>query len=224
MKAGPDGKAFGDCPFAHATRMALEHKGVAYELMPHGPDNKPDWLLADYGGAMPCLEDGKKIVTESSVIADYIDESFPEPSLSPSGLEAAEAARSPVFGSFARYCKNKEAEADGELKKALLLTLCNLDAHLEKAASPFAAGTEFSRCDCFLLPALYHIRVAGACYKDFEIPSQFTALNAYIDAMFESDLLYRTAPPPAMVKWGWANARGDAEAAEKVIEELAARA
>ena len=223
VKAGPDG-AFGDCPFAHATRMALEHKGIEYNLMPHKPDAKPDWLVADYGGAMPCLEHDDKIVTESAVIADYIDERFPMPSLSPPGLDRAEAARSDVFGSFARYCKNTEAEADGELKKALLLALCTLDAHLEKAAGPFAAGAELSRCDCFLLPALYHIRVAGAAYKDFEIPAQFTALNAYIDAMFESELLYRTAPLPAMVKWGWANARGDAAAAEKATEELAARA
>jgi hypothetical protein len=157
-------------------------------------------------------------VTESSVIADFLDERYPSPSLSPEGLEAAEAARAPVFGSFARYCKSADAEADAELKKALLLALCNLDAHLEKAAAPFAAGASLSRCDCFLLPALYHIRVAGAAFKGFEIPPQFTALNAYMDAMFESDLLYRTAPQPPMVKWGWANARGDAEAVERVSE------
>ncbi|KAL1495927.1 hypothetical protein AB1Y20_014569 [Prymnesium parvum] len=220
VKAGPDGRAVGDCPFAHALRIALEHKELEYRLAPHAPHEKPEWLVADYGGAMPCLQDGEAVVTESSTIMDHLEERYPSPSLSPAGLDAAEAVRSPVFGSFARYCKNVDEAADAELKKALLLSLCNLDAHLQQHAAPFAAGATLSRCDCFLLPALYHIKVAGAAFKQFEIPEQFTALTAYVDKMFESDLLYRTAPPPPMVRWGWASARGDTHAADEAIAEL----
>lgn len=192
VKAGPDGRAYGDCPFAHAVRMALEYKELEYNLAPHAPNAKPEWLMKDYGGAMPCLEDGSTKVTDSSAICTYLEKQYPKPTLSPPGLDAAEAVRSPVFSAFARYCKNVDANADDELKKALLLALCKLDAHLEKQASPFAAGASFSRCDCFLLPALYHIKVAGAEFKGFEIPSQYEALQKYIEEMFESDLLYRT--------------------------------
>ena len=61
VKAGPDGRAFGDCPFAHALRMAIEHKGLEYTLAPHAPDAKPDWLVDGYGGKMPCLVDGDSV-------------------------------------------------------------------------------------------------------------------------------------------------------------------
>jgi hypothetical protein len=57
---------------------------------------------------------------------------------------------------------------------------------VEFAAGP---GAELSRVDCFLLPALYHIKVAGSTHKDFEIPSQFTSLQAYMSTMLESDLV-----------------------------------
>ena len=44
-KAGPDGTSYGACPFAHAIRLCLESKSLSYKLEPHGPDNKPVWLL-----------------------------------------------------------------------------------------------------------------------------------------------------------------------------------
>ena len=73
VKAGPDGNTFGDCPFAHALRIALEHKDLDYSLEPHAPDSKPGWLVANHGGAMPCLQDDEQVVTDSSSIADYLE-------------------------------------------------------------------------------------------------------------------------------------------------------
>jgi hypothetical protein len=61
VKAGPDGRANGDCPFAHALRMAIEHKGLEYTLAPHAPDAKPNWLVREHGGSMPCLVDGDSV-------------------------------------------------------------------------------------------------------------------------------------------------------------------
>lgn len=225
-KAGPDGQSYGDCPFAHAVRLALEVKDLEYSLAPHGPNNKPDWLVANHGGSMPALEiigdndSQTDVLTESREIVSEICKRFrPHGSLSPPGLAAAEEAAAPLFGAFARYTKNTEVEADSELKKALLLSLCKLDAHL---ASPgeWAAGSEMSAADCFLLPKLYHVRTAGAHFKDFEIPANFEALQEYMRNGFESQMLYRTAPPPPMVRWGWANARGDAAQVELAASEL----
>ena len=174
VKAGPNGKTPGDCPFAHAIRIVAGAKGLDLDVVPHAPDQKPSWLIEGHGGKMPCLVDGEEIVTESRVIAAHLDQRFPLPSLSSlPGLEAAEAAAQPVFGAFARYCKScKEGSAaaeniaiEKELKNALLLQLCNLDAHLASAAAPWACGEQVSVCDAFLLPALYHVRVAGKAYK-----------------------------------------------------------
>lgn len=64
--------------------------------------------------------------------------------------------------SHRRYCKcgdETPEEEQKERKKALLLALCNLDAHLMKTATAFVAGPSPSVTDAFLLPALYHIQV-----------------------------------------------------------------
>jgi glutathione S-transferase len=217
VKAGPDGRSIGDCPFAHAVRLAAGAKGLPVDVHPHAPDAKPAWLLDNHEGKMPCLVDGADIITESRRIAAFLDERYP-PSLSGlPGIEAAEAAAQPVFGAFARYCKSckegsltaENVAAESELKKALLLHLCTLDAHLAVAAKPYACGEAFSTADAFLLPALYHIKVAGKAFKGFEIPVQFMALHAYMEHAMATSLFTESAPTPEMVRWGWATARTD---------------
>ena len=56
VKAGPDKSSVGDCPFAHYVRLVLALKKVDYKTIPMAPDNKPEWLLEDFGGKMPCLD------------------------------------------------------------------------------------------------------------------------------------------------------------------------
>ena len=133
---------------------------------------------------------------------------------------AADEVAGPVFGAFARYCKCTTEADDKELKKALLLALCNLDSHLQSQPA-YMAGARFSTTDAFLLPVLYHLQVAGLYFKDFEIPYQFDALGQYMDKHLNSEPMLSCTPPEAMVRWGWANARGDEAAAMAAEAELA---
>ena len=175
--------------------------------------------------AVPALEiaspGGREVVTESRAIGDVIDGRLcPAPSLAPAGLAAAEAAAADLFPAFAAFCKNADATKDDELRKPLLLALCKLDAHLAAGGGDFLAGDQLSLADCFLVPKLLHLRVAGSHFKGFEVPPQFETLQAYSRCMLEeSELLRRTAPVPAMVRWGWANARGDPAEIERAAAE-----
>lgn len=209
-----------DCPFAHSVLFAAAHKGIAIEVVGHSPTNKPAWLCEEqYGGRLPTLVTDLKtvadpVVQDSRSIVAFLDEkACPEPSLTKlvhtDAQRDAEAAAAPLFGAFARYCTTVEIEADVDRKAELLRALCALDAHLAKVARPFAAGGALSTADIFLAPQLYHIKVAGAAFKDFEIPPQFEALQRYIDELFELPALFESAPKPAMVRWGWACARGE---------------
>lgn len=175
---------------------------------------------------MPCLvADDGSVVTESRTIAAWIEAAYPNPPLDGLALQpAAEQVAGPVFGAFARYCKSSAdtpEEEERDLKKALLLALCNLDSHLmTNAGMPFVAGPTPSTVDAFLLPALHHIRVAGEAYKGFEIPPQFDALNTYMERNLRAKSVASCTPPDAMVRWGWANARGDEDAAAAAAAEL----
>jgi glutathione S-transferase len=75
--------------------LALEHKRIPYELkmlsFQAGDLKKPDYLAVNPRGKVPAIVDGELALYESSAIAEYLDEKWPEPSLLPGG--PAERAR-----------------------------------------------------------------------------------------------------------------------------------
>jgi glutathione S-transferase len=68
-------------------RLCLAEKGLPYESriidMVKGEQHSPEYLAMNPNGVVPTLLHGSRVLYESSVIAEYLDESFPEPPLRP---------------------------------------------------------------------------------------------------------------------------------------------
>ncbi len=79
-------------PYARKVLVALDHKGVEYEIDPivpfYGTD---DFTRVSPLRRIPVLIDGELVLNDSTVIAEYVDERWPEPPLMPRG--AADRAR-----------------------------------------------------------------------------------------------------------------------------------
>jgi glutathione S-transferase len=70
-------------PFCWRARMALAHKGLEVETVPWRFTEK-DKLPTPNDGRVPVIVDGGKVVHDSSAIADYLEERYPDrPSLFP---------------------------------------------------------------------------------------------------------------------------------------------
>lgn len=73
------------CPFAQRTRMLLAVKEIEFEL--HELDlskPRPAWFLRlNPSGQVPVIEHQGRILNESSVINEYLEEVFPAPPLMP---------------------------------------------------------------------------------------------------------------------------------------------
>ena len=68
-------------PFCWRARMALAHKGLAVETVPWRFTEK-DKLPQPNAGRVPVIVDGDRVVHDSSAIADYLEDRYPErPSL-----------------------------------------------------------------------------------------------------------------------------------------------
>ncbi|XP_061398969.1 pyrimidodiazepine synthase [Musca vetustissima] len=77
------------CPYAHRVHLVLDAKKIPYHSIFINLNEKPEWLT-EYSplGKVPALqlteEEGKPALIESLVIAEYLDEKYPEPKLFPS--------------------------------------------------------------------------------------------------------------------------------------------
>ena len=68
-------------PFCWRSKMALAHKGLAVETVPWRLTEK-DRLPQPNAGRVPVIVDGERVVHDSTAIADYLEERYPDrPSL-----------------------------------------------------------------------------------------------------------------------------------------------
>ena len=121
--------------------------------------NRPAWLLERNppDGRVPVLEDDGWVLSESSVIDEYLDERYPEPALLPVDPGERAVARFFVFrfdelGDPYYALRRGEAGAAERLAHAL----ADLDHTL--VAMPFLTGRSFGLADVAYLPWLLRLR------------------------------------------------------------------
>lgn len=69
-------------PYGHKVEMVLMEKNISYEKQEVDLSNRPQWFVEESPlGKVPLLYVGDKILFESSVICEYLEESFPQNSL-----------------------------------------------------------------------------------------------------------------------------------------------
>jgi hypothetical protein len=90
-------------PFCWRSKMALAHKGLAVETVPWRFTEK-DKLPQPNAGRVPVIIDGDRVVHDSTVIADYLEERYPDrPWLF--GGAAGRAWRASCRAGPKRYCR-----------------------------------------------------------------------------------------------------------------------
>lgn len=78
-------------------RVALEEKGLAFEGevldLQRGDQHRPDYAKLNPNEVVPTLIHDGKVLIESTLIIEYLDEAFPEPPLMPADAAARHQAR-----------------------------------------------------------------------------------------------------------------------------------
>ena len=115
------------CPYAQRTRLVLEAKSIDYETVNIDLSKKPQWYLnLNPAGLVPCLHLGEgKLIPESLITAEYLDQAYPENKLTPSDPYTNAQHKlivegfSKVITAFYKFVRKTDPDADKLLADAL---------------------------------------------------------------------------------------------------------
>jgi glutathione S-transferase len=173
--------SFEGCPYAQRCRLVLIEKNLDFELTEIDLYNRPAWFrdVSPYG-KVPVLRHDGRVVYESAIINQYLDEAFLQPPLMPSDPYARAQARI-----WMDYCETRylpaahrlmaEGEQPGKLaanreKLAEAMRFIEHEGLRKLSGGPFWLGAAPTLVDFHFLPfferfAVYE-ELAGARWPD----------------------------------------------------------
>lgn len=169
----------------------LSEKGIPFEVTEIDLKNKPDWFLeiSPYG-KVPVVKHDDRLIYESAIINEYLDEVFPEtPMLGGSPIDRAEEriwidfCNQRIQPGFVQICR-AEADAFGEKVAAVEASFDMLEDYLERSGrpNPYFSGGRFSLVDATFAPAFERFGVLRQL-RGYEIPQRYARIHKWIEAV-----------------------------------------
>lgn len=128
------------------------------------------------------IHEGFEPLEDADTIEEYLEKTFPSPSLKSKDKEANLAGRD-LYSKFALFMRNSTPDNDDKLRAGVIRELEKLDNFLadsKKSPGVFLDGDSLKLPDCNLLPKLMHVREAGKM-KALEL-KDFEAVKNYLEA------------------------------------------
>lgn len=156
-------------PFAQRVVMQLDYKGIPYSAsLPPGGLKSDEFGKLNPIQKIPVLVVGDRVIPESEVICEYIEEMHPEPPLLPADPDGRAQCRlisriadqyvmnpmMPLFKNLSR--KNRNMEVVQPALDAIDRGLSSLNAFI--CPGPYALGDTLSLCDFATAPILRYVQ------------------------------------------------------------------
>lgn len=201
-------------------QMVLLKKGVNYVVKPVSPAKIPSWIINNHNSELPVILHEGSAMTGPLAIAEYIDQKYPQNSLTRQGIcsyqEALEKTKN-FFPAVKSFILNKDVLLDASFRNEVVKELNNIESLLISTPGRFLCGVEMTLADLYLLPQLFHAMVALEHFKKFEAvvvdgDSCRPVLDSYVDKMLDlKEFNHKKAYCGVdKVVFGWKVARGEA--------------
>ncbi len=183
------------CPYAQRSRLALIEKGVDFSLTEINLRDKPDWFedISPYS-KVPVIRHQGKVIYESAVINEYLEEVFPEPPLMPSG--AYERAWARIWVDYAnnafmdatiKLMMAKTAEDQEPAREECLATMRFMETEgLSRFDGPYWLGADVSLVDINFYPYFERMPALTAL-RGVDIPKDCPRLKTWVETMAARD-------------------------------------
>ena len=172
-------------------RLVLAVKGLPFEAVETGTPRVDSELLSyNPTGLVPTLVERDMVLYCASVVAEYLDERFPHPSLLPSdplGRARSRMAMQRVLAEWETPLRKiLQGDPEAEAAQRSLRSVLVASVDLFKAAKYFLSP-EFGLADCAVLPVLWRLPAAG-----IELPAAADPIRQYSERLFETGFFQRS--------------------------------
>lgn len=208
VKAAVDKMKTGGCPICHRYFMIfyiLRERGlidlIVTTFLPESPPKEV--LQFSNGKRYPLVKVQKGVDAKGRDITglecDTVDEiealieRFECDDMRSRKESASEAAAERTFEDlYMKFCQFLKYQ--GTDPSSVVKVLEKVDSYLASQGGPFMLGDQMGKADCYVLPILQHVRVAGKAYKNFEIPTEMVNVWRYLEAAYGSDAFQESCP------------------------------
>uniref|UniRef100_A0A914Q1H1 CLIC N-terminal domain-containing protein n=1 Tax=Panagrolaimus davidi TaxID=227884 RepID=A0A914Q1H1_9BILA len=202
VKAGADGSSLGGDPMSQQLFMILLLKSQNPSCRFNVRTLNEAKLPQDFKNAglrhAPALTHGEDVaISHPDEIVEYIDQTFPTPSLKYNNLEA-DGATADLFRAFCYFIKEVNKDPKG-----LLNELYRLDQYLAHNEYRFLTSDRMQHIDCIVLPKLHGIRIASRTLKDFEIPVDLNNVWRYLNEGYQHEAFRKSCPSDQEILLYW---------------------
>ncbi len=180
-------------------KHALMYKGIPFEERLAYP-NTPEIMPVNPVGKVPAMTTEQGVnLSESSVLADYLEDAYPEKPLYPSDAEARARVR--------QLMKVSELYLDLPARRLIPVQIFNMPADealleevragLERGArsinalasfAPYLAGDTLTLADIYLRYAMYIPMMVGPPLLDWHATEEISGLADWLALMADSDI------------------------------------
>lgn len=146
------------CPYAQRALLVLTHKNIPHEVVNINLKNKPEWFLQKNPlGRVPTLEKDDRIVYESAICCDYLDQVYPDNKLTPDDpyRQARDKMTVEVFSQFVSDFQKMMSSPPQEKPESLQKiknNLCEFESSLTARQGAYFGGNAVQMLDFLLWP------------------------------------------------------------------------
>lgn len=162
---------------SYRVRIALNLKGITYDNAAHdlrkGEQKTADYVALNPQGMVPALQDGDLVLTQSPAILEWLEETYPEPTLLPKGANerAIVRAMAALIGCDIHPLNNlrvlkairsgfnaDQAAVDAWAAQWIAPGFDALEALVARHGAGWSFGDAPTLVDCYLIPQMYSAR------------------------------------------------------------------
>lgn len=211
-----DGQSLGACPICQQGFMIsyilAEEKNADFKVWTVNTLNPPaEFLEKNRARIYPFIEGisgnnylGQAIADYTPDSSDDVEKFFESINSDCPELKRPTSAANSIYPKIDKISTKMNAFLKGHGPDGVNAILKLANDHLATSGTKFLDGNKLSYADCFFLPRLQHIRVAGKVFRDYEIPTELSELWKYLEDAYKTMAFSETTPTDEdILKYHW---------------------